>query len=143
MKVFLEKSKNIDKLSQRLLTLAGFNALFINFSLKLPSNYPSIAICKVIAIAGFLISIFFCLKGILPKDSGDIPTGKILIENLWDDEQATYYVTMVNKLEKAIDQMSETLKLKQKSIENALYLSIIALCLFVGNSLLMLTIQYI
>lgn len=46
IQVFLEKSKSIDKFSQRLLTIAGFNALFVNFSLQLSSEYLSLILTK-------------------------------------------------------------------------------------------------
>lgn len=143
LQVFLERSKSIDKFSQRLLTIAGFNALFINFSLQLSSEYLSLILTKTIAIFLFILSITACICGIIPQDSGDIYTGRNLVENLWNDSKEVFYVTIIEQLEKAIDQISKIIKIKQKSIKTALYFTFAGIIFFGFNIILTSIIQYL
>ena len=133
-----EKCSDIDKLSQRLLTIAGFNSLFIKFSLELSpidegmGDIRIIIALKIISAICFGVSVLFCFQGIRVTNTGSIPTGNILVSHLWNDRDK-FLVTRIDQMDKEIQEMDSAITDKQYFISQAIIRTIIGLA-FLGVS---------
>ena len=136
LKILFETCKDLDKYSQRLLTIAGSNAILINFATASHSESLWLIGTKIISLVLFCASLLVCLVTILPIDTGNIHAPDDVADNLWGEGKAVFYSTLIKQLSKAIEEIGKTIDYKARRVRIAIVATILGALAFGVNSII-------
>lgn len=136
-------SNTINKLSLRLVIFIGINIVMLIPILQLSDTNRLLILSKAIALISLSFSLFFCFYSLKPMASGSVYTGQALADNLWDEPDDVFYLSMIDQFEKSCESMGEVVSFKQQMIKQVLIADISAILFCSLNILFDLMVKFL